>query len=448
MQTQEQSERSRRSGGKSLSTRPRCLVILAFDALSTGTVAKHVAALKNFSELDVTLAHVWLLNEHPFDVDRFDVIVLHYSLAIAAGFNVRTKLRSILSASNALKILFIQDEYRWIDATADAIRDLGISVIFTVVNEDAVNQVYHHEWLKSVRKEVTLTGFVDEGLLKVKVRPYNERKIDVVYRARKVPYWLGSFALEKWHIGEKFRVDAEKFNISCDISSDEQSRIYGRAWIRFLANARATLATESGASICDFSGELRSKVEAIVGRDPEMDFGTVHKKLLEDIDGRTIIHVISPRIFEAAALRTLMINYPGDYSGRLIPWRHYVPLAKDHSNIEEVVAVIKNPERANAIIDAAYHEVACDPRNSFRAMVEHFDRVAFEELGLVVPARSTAQASWTRWRNLEIASWVYFYGWPIVMSARHRIYMLVRSILPYRARQWIKARLIGSASNQ
>lgn len=422
------------------SGRPKCLVILAFEALVTGTVAKHVSALKNLSKLDVTLAHVGMLNERAFDVDRYDVIVLHYSLVIAKGFHVSPKLRSILGSASALKVLFIQDEYRWIDATADAIVELGVSVMFTVVNQEVVEQIYHHELLKNVRKEVTLTGYVDEALLKVKVPSYQARSIDVAYRARKVPYWLGLFAMEKWYIGERFRRDAEKYDVRCDISSDEHSRIYGRDWIRFLANAKATLATESGASICDFSGELRLRVDALVDCNPGIEFETVYKKLLQEVDGKNVIHVISPRIFEAAALRTLMINYPGDYSGRLIAWRHYVPLAKDHSNIEEVVAVIKNPKQATEIIENAYREVACDPRNSFGAMVEHFDRVVFEELGLSEPSERTLQVSFAKCTGLEMASWGWFYGRSWLIAIRHHAYRAVRHVLPRFVRLWIKER--------
>jgi hypothetical protein len=55
------------------------------------------------------------------------------------------------------------------------------------------------------------------------------------------------------------------------------------------------------------------------------------------------------------------------------PWRHYVPLKKDHSNHAEVVAVLKDPVRASAIVDAAYRDVACNPENSFRAFVTQFD---------------------------------------------------------------------------
>lgn len=99
--------------------------------------------------------------------------------------------------------------------------------------------------------------------------------------------------------------------------------------------------------------------------------------------------VISSRCFEAAALRTLMVLYQGPYSGRLIPWRHYVPLAKDHSNIEEVVAFLRDPDRAQAMIDCAFREVALDPANSFAALARQFDAVIDDVFAPAMAATGT-----------------------------------------------------------
>jgi hypothetical protein len=378
-------------------------------------------------------------------VDSFDVIVFHYSIVIARGFHICAALGQRLGASKALKVLFIQDEYRWIDATAEAIRELGISVIFTVLNEDVVDKVYHHPWLKDVRKEITLTGFVDEKLLERDVSAYAERPVDVAYRARKVPYWLGSIAMEKWIIGEKFRAEAERSGLSCDISSDENARLYGERWIQFLAGAKAVLGTESGASVCDFTGAIRASVDAATDRDPDLSFETVRSRILQSDDGQVVIHVISPRIFEAAALKTLMINYPGEYSGRLVPWRHYVPLEKDHSNIEEVIGVVRDPVRAQAIIDAAYGEVACNPENSFRAMVGHFDRVVSEELNLttvVVAARRKAKSRAQTLSIMEVVSWADIYSRRAIRKVRRRVWRLAIQVLTDRARKWVEARIV------
>jgi hypothetical protein len=424
--------------------KPRCLVLVDFETMSIGTVRQHVSALRDFSSLNVDIANVRTLNRLSLRVDRFDVIVFHYSIVIARGFHIDAGLRQHLVASKALKVLFIQDEYRWIDATAEAIRELGISVIFTVLNEDVVDKVYRHPWLKDVRKEITLTGFVDEKLLERNVSAYAERPIDVAYRARKVPFWLGSFAMEKWTIGEKFSAEAERFGLSCDISSDEDARLYGERWVQFLAGAKAVLGTESGASVCDFTGAIRASVDAATNRDLGLSFEAVRDGILQDNDGQVVIHVISPRIFEAAALKTLMINYPGEYSGRLVPWRHYVPLEKDHSNIEEVISVVRDPDRAQPIIDAAYREVACNPENSFRAMVGHFDRVVSEELDLAAIAGAGRKAK-NRVRTLsavEVVSWADIYLRRVVRKVRRRVWRLLVQILTDRARKWVEARFI------
>lgn len=409
----------------------RCLVVVDFESLTTSTVARHVAALRDESALFVEVCHIGVLNWYPINLDRFDVVVIHYSVAIAQGHHIRNRARALIRSCSSLKIHFIQDEYRWIDATAKAMGDLGISVIFSVANKEAVHAIYHHAWLNDVRKEITLTGFVDESLLAIDVPRYEERKTDVAYRARKVPFWLGRLGMEKSWIGERFLSDATRYGLHCDISSDETARMYGSEWNDFVGNAKAVLGTESGASVCDFSGGLQTMTDTFVSANPDASFDSVFNSVLRNEDGRVVIHVISPRIFEAAALRTLMVNYPGDYSGRLIAWRHYVPLEKDHSNMEEVVKVIRDPERAKKIIEAAYVEVACNPDNSFRAMVAHFDRVVSEELRVSLHIGSIPKRHAPKFRALEWISWFDVYA---RYFKRHLITLRNMSASPFRFR--------------
>src|SRR3546814_45985 len=159
--------------------------------------------------------------------------------------------------------------------------------------------------------------------------------------ARKLPAWLGSHGQEKWLIAERFATDAWRFGLTTDISCREADRIYGAKWTDFLMNCKAVLGTESGSGVCDFTGEIQARVEEHVARDPDVPFEVLRELYFKSEDGRLMMNVISPRCFEAAALRTLMILYEGRYSGRLIPWRHYVPLKRDHSNMDEVVAVLR-----------------------------------------------------------------------------------------------------------
>lgn len=343
------------------------------------TIKDHLDALTNFSRNRVLVMDFRYFNserkKRDLAFDRFDVVVLHYSVVVAERGRLSRYFRDRIAEYRGLKIIFIQDEYRWIDETAKGIVSCRFDVIFSVVNKEIVHRVYHHPELANIRKEVTLTGFVPSHLLDREVPKYSDRSIDVGYRARRVPAWLGSFAHEKWLIGEQFREAVKGQALICDIESDERKRLYGEAWIDFMCNCKSMLGTESGASVCDFDGTLQKRVDSYEAVHPEASFENVRAAVLADVDGALTIQVISPRCFEAAALRTLMILYPGSYSGRLKPWHHYVPLERDLSNLAEVIAVLRDPHRAEEIIECAYREVACNEANTFKGFVAHFDDV-------------------------------------------------------------------------
>jgi hypothetical protein len=349
---------------ETLAVMAKLLLFIDTHAMHTGTVRDHVRSLTRLSNHEIYLAEYRGAVQAAIELSHFDVIVFHYSVILAQVGRAPGNLTAHCKGFRGLKVVLIQDEYRWINDTVRAAVDLNICVIFTVVNSEMIDVIYGHPGLSKVRKEQTLTGFVPEQLLKRSVPPFSQRSIDVGYRGRSVPFWLGGFAQEKRRIGERFEQDARRYELTTDISSDEKSRLYGRRWIDFLTRCKAVLGTESGASICDFTGDIQRRVDSYVADCPNATFEDVQREILTKYDGKHLINVISPRCFEAAALRTLMILYPGEYSGLLEPWRHYVPLAKDHSNMAEVVSVLKSPEQAQQIIDAAYREVGCVQRES------------------------------------------------------------------------------------
>ncbi len=366
-----------------------CLnVLLLCDqcARHIGTVEDHIQAFLTRSRHNVLALDARGGATIDLDLDRFDVVVTHYSVAIGYPGHVPAPLAARIRTYSGTKIAFLQDEYRWIDASASAIRDLGIDVLFTVTNPEVTRKIYHHPWFDDVRIEHTLTGFVPEDLCNHPPPAFEDRRIDVGYRARKLPAWLGEAAQEKWMIGERFAADAEAHGLTCDISSREADRLYGDAWIDFLGNCRAVLGSESAISAFDFDGTLKDAVDAHERQHPDASFEEVQAALLDGIDGRHgAIRVISPRVFEAAALKTLMILYPGSYSDVLEPWRHYVPLDRDHGNMDEVVGVLRDHAEVTKIIDQCYQEVARSGRWGYNAFAMHFDQV----VGEVAVARTT-----------------------------------------------------------
>jgi hypothetical protein len=351
----------------------RVLLLCDFHFRYIGTIRDHLAAFKAYSAHEICLVDARSAASVDVRFDVFDAVVVHYSMIVSAAYMPESVAQRIRDY-NGYKILFIQDEYRWVNATVAAIADLGIDLIYSVLNKEAADAIYHHATIRGVRRLHTLTGFVPEDLTIRSVPTYSARPVDVGYRGRKLPSWLGQFAQEKWLIGERFKQDAALYRLVCDIEHEEQNRLYGDQWIAFLSNCKAVLGTESGASFVDFTGTVQPAVEAFEAANPNASFEEIAQRFLNERNGHINIRVISPRCFEAAALRTLMILYPGHYSGALEPWRHYVPLRRDHSNMNEVVAVLCDEVKAKRIIDNAYREVALNPHYGFRAMVENFDR--------------------------------------------------------------------------
>lgn len=350
------------------------------------TLHHHIDSLAALSVHRVFVLPIFGRLPAAIDLERFDAIVLHWSLVVSDPAYLDEAAVKRIAAFPGAKAVFIQDEYRFVDRSIAAFRRLGIHVLFTCVPESEVDKVYSEQALPGVLKVNTLTGYVDLDLLKRDVPALQDRPLDVGYRARRLPAWLGELGQEKSRIADRFSADAAAYGLQIDISCREEDRLYGEDWIRFMTRCKAMLGVESGASVFDFDGSIQAAVEADLRADPRTDFETLRDRHFRDRENLIRLNQISPRCFEAAALRTAMILYDGDYSGRLQPGRHYIALRKDHSNMAEVVAALRDTRAMAAMTNAAYTEVALNPINHFSHFVRSFD-TALEA--------AAAQRAWT-----------------------------------------------------
>lgn len=351
------------------------LLLCDFNQNTAGTIVDHIDAFRKYSKHkfhilsnrgDLPLA---------LDLQRFDALVVHYSHVISYDSFISKNARLAIRSFQGFKAVFVQDDYRWINRTVAALRYLKVDAVFCLAPPSVATEVYSASKLPGVKTITTMAGYVPKALTQIEPKPYESRSIDVAYRARKLSAWIGSHAQEKWLIADKFLSDASLYDLKTDISYREEDRIYGNAWIEFIRDCRATLGSESGSSVCDFTGEIQRNVEAHEKEDPSATFEELRRLYFKDVDRKLMMNIISPRCFEAASLRTLMILYEGDYSGVLQPWRHYVPLRKDHSNMQEVIEILRDKKRWREIVENAYSEVALNPKYSFRAMVQATDLV-------------------------------------------------------------------------
>jgi len=360
----------------------RALLLCDYRAINAATIIDHINALYEYSELEIhPFNPVWHQGELPawVPLESFDVIVVHYSLYLLGDAYLSEKSKQKLAWYSGLKALFIQDEYRAVDLIAREVARCGIDLVFTCLDEAVAKQIYqrYEPKVKCVR---VLTGYVPEKLKLLPPKEISERKIDVFYRGREYPPYHGKFGKEKAEIGALFRNHTRGRGLRYDIASSEHRRLYGIHYTEAIRSSRATLAVESGCSTFDDTGQLFTTCDMILqlmGKRRRKDAEEHCKQVYQNSLDLYPIAQISPRCFESIVLGTLLILYEGSYSGVLTPWKHYVPLKKDFSNIDDVVRVLKNDDACIKIIATAYAEIGCNPKYSFKKLAFIFDQAVF-----------------------------------------------------------------------
>jgi hypothetical protein len=362
-------------------TRPRLRVLLLCDdnPSNANTLLDHIKSFGMYSRHKIKRFNPrWAERSRTLDFNEFDVVVVHWSLSLIHDHYLHTSFRDRLARFGGLKVQFVQDDYRWVDRMTAEQRRVGINVLFTLVSPENFDKIWTPR-LPGVRLVSTLPGYVPGELLDRPYKPIAGRELDIVYRGREVPWWLGRLGQDKVLIGHGVKARAGGAGLKVDIAWTEADRIYGDRWNDFLGNSRTTIGCEGGASISDFDGSIEQAVVDYVKSHPGATFEDVHSAILAPYEGNVPLNVMTPRLFEAAALRTALVLFPGQYSGVLEPWRHYIPLEKDFSNFDAVAHLIKDDQYLTELTQRTYDEVAKAPRSSLQGMVAEFDGIIDEE---------------------------------------------------------------------
>lgn len=344
------------------------------------TIVDHIEAFEQYSQ-----HKIWIcsnLGDIPLKLglEKFDVIIIHYSLCLLHDYFLTAKAKQRIREYKGLKVVFIQDEYRQVNRIIDAFAYMELDAIFTCFPEEEMERIYPQSKLPGTAKYNNLTGYVPERLTQIRGQtPIADRPLHVGYRGRKVQFWLGELAYEKWSIVEKWQEYTQQSNLKSDLSYREHDRIYGANWIQFVSSCKASLGVESGASVIDFTGDLEKNIDYYQMTHPNESFESVQKKFLLSHEGKYKLNQISPRCFEAIALKTVLVLYEGEYSGILEPGRHFIPLKKDFSNISEVVSKLHDNEYLQNMADVAYEEIALNHKYSYQTFIQNFDDIINNE---------------------------------------------------------------------
>ena len=327
---------------------PRLLLVCHFDPNGPETVTENIGLFQSGSRFDVYVLNLFPIPSAPplisgsCDFDDFDIIFLHSTIAYEPStlFALDDLRKSGFDEYDGLKVLMKQDEHVRSLETSRFIRDKGIDLVLTCLDPSEIEKVYPRQIIGEKCKFLqTLTGYVSPWMRARRRVSTSSRAIDVCYRGSLQPLWTGRLGFEKHWIGTDFqRADAAK-GLKLDISSRWEDRIYGEEWKEFLAGAKAVLGCESGSNLFDFDGEvakLSGAYEATHAGEDRMSkeyYECANQSFLNRFENNVQYAQISPRHFEAAAVHTLQILYPGAiqvYLGRICTmslWKEIFPIS-------------------------------------------------------------------------------------------------------------------------
>lgn len=355
-------------------SRPRILCLYAAQDTYTATVIEHLNAFWKYSTFEWSYIDSALFTKKHSCLNYYDAIVVHYSVRLPRG-DLDSVTQERLRNFHGKKLLFLQDEYENTNRTKCIMKSVKFDVVFSVVPPHSLESIYPKSEFDSTKFVNNLTGYVPDEMIKQlgDLPPASKRPITLAYRGRKLSIRYGRLGFEKISIGQKVKNYCVQNKISHDIEWDEHSRIYGKSWYEFIASAKAMLGTESGSNVFDWDGDLEQSIDRYRKRVPNASDEYIFSNIIDEHEIDGLMNQVSPKVFEMAAAKTVMVLFEGYYSGILEPWEHFFPLKKDLSNMEEAVNFLRNDALVDLMTFRAYEHIVLSNKYSYGAFVAVVD---------------------------------------------------------------------------
>jgi hypothetical protein len=334
------------------------------------------------------------------EIKKADLIVLHHSMT-ADTLRYLSPLVSLLKNRKGKLVSFVGNEVNLpilgMKPKIQILKEIAPDIIATQLLEET------GKWLYSECKKSTIIS-LPHALNPKKfypTRPQEKRLIDLGTRSARYGVYIGDD--DRNNIGNFFEKNYKKYGISIDlgIKKRDQSRFDRESWKGFLNCCKGMISTEAGSfylekddqTINSIVSYLKKKKNVYVipsglsffekiGRwlppsikrflryctkgiileshriDEETSFEEI-KDIFFQKQKRCPFYskAISSRHFDCIGTHTLNVMFPGRYNDILKPHKHYFPLEKDFSNIQDLIDLLGNSSKVKKITERAYNFV-------------------------------------------------------------------------------------------
>jgi hypothetical protein len=367
--------------------RPKILIVYkCLDYPIRTTTEEHLYSFKRYAQADcfylmLDKGKELGLSQEPIPeyiarID-FDVILFHYgfmSSRWAGNESFDRAYRQVLPLVNskAIKAIMPQDEMANTNNLVDFVNKFNIDIVFSVAPETEWPMLYRGVDFSRVKFYKVLTGYLDDRGVDLinKLLRKTTKDIDIGYRARNLPQWLGRHGYMKTLIAEVFNKAVKKFNLKTDISTNPKDTFMGHDWYKFMVRCKYMIGVEGGSTIHDPDGSIAIRSAAYLKEHPDCTFEEIENACFPGLDGKLQLIAISPRNLESCATRTCQVLVESTFNDILKPWVHYIPIKKDLSNIDEVLQIIKDDTKREEITANAYKDIVESGTWSYKGFVE------------------------------------------------------------------------------
>lgn len=373
------------------------------------TYGSHLYSFRRFSDHDVFYLNTarpsvpnYLKNLNP------DLVIFHYTFLavrqVPVLFDQQVARIDFMKSWTCRKAIVPHDEQAHADYLCSLSKDFGVTHVFTPASEPEWRQIYPVLDHDKVTFRTVLTGYVDDETVRAtakKAKRHHGRPVDVGYRSWDTYPFYGRHGLLKGDIGRAFKERAPEYGLVPDISSDYKDAFLGDSWFDFLLKCKYTIGVEGGSSVFDWDGTIAERTRKYVNTHDDPSFEEVEAAVFPGVDGKFGYRLLGPRHLEAVMTRTCQVLVEGHYGGTLEPGTHYIELKRDFSNLDEVLATMKEDSARAEMVERAYQDVIASGRWTYRAFAE---LVFGEALAGISPSNQAArvpnQSAWLLWNRI------------------------------------------------
>jgi hypothetical protein len=261
----------------------------------------------------------------------WDLVVYPYGTYYDNTSNWRRAIFALAGPLRGTKVFFLENEYRLLRHKLAFALALEADYVTTQLPKDAADRVYGPIFLPpriiplphGLATPAATTETADDA-----------RDIDLAFRGSSFPYYLGHRDREL--LVRYFSENAGRLGLRVDLA--ESTALDRTAWLRYLRRCRGVLGHESGTEYLELNDVTRERVGDYMRTNPGASFEEIARLFFKDYPGPVSGRCVSSRHFEAIAAGACQILLPGRYNDILRADEHYLALARDFSNVDDVLA--------------------------------------------------------------------------------------------------------------